>query len=67
MKKILLLGAVALSLVACERQQDNKTNKPEAVPEQPVTEQTIIDNKIPETAPVAPEKPPVTEAPDDLR
>lgn len=44
MKKLLLLSAMALSLVACERQQEKKPNKPETPSQAMPSRQNIIDN-----------------------
>jgi uncharacterized protein YcfL len=67
MKKLLLLGVIALAVVACERQQENNAAKPAAVTEKPAVKQTIIDNKTTETTIKTPEKtpevPPVEKTP----
>lgn len=59
MKKLLLLGAMALSVVACENQRTDNAAKPAVVTDKPVVKQNIIDNTTPTTEPLKP----ATEAP----
>ena len=54
MKKLLLLGAIALSVVACENQRTENAAKPAEVTDKPVVQQNIIDNTAPTAEPLKP-------------
>lgn len=73
MKQLLLMSVLAISLVACERQQEaNKAAKPSATTESTATKQTIIDNSSkeaipPSTSEKTPEAPAIPAAPTEVK